>query len=761
MPVNPAQLDSGLLSAAVNASDAGIVITDAFGRIQWVNPAFTALTGYGLEEVKNCKPNVLKSGLHDDSFYAQLWSVITAGRSWRGELVNRRKDGSLYTEEMTITPITDATGQRTNYIAVKQDVTARCESEERRRRSEDVLKQTHELAGLGQVRVAFDTGDVEWSEDTYRIFGIDPVAPPWSFDEFLRRVHPDDLPLVQRGLEQTNTDHFQSELRLVLDDGRTRLIHFRVKLHRNSQGQVVGLAAAVLDMTELAVPRERLRMLFEHSLDAHLLFSRSGIVDCNPGALKMFGADRKEQMLGLKMADLSPEFQPSRRLSKELAREMVLIARERGVHRFDWVYKRFDGADLHVEITATPDQGFSGPAMLLVVHNITERKNAEAALQRLSEDQRLALDAAGLGSWDYRFDLGLFRWDERSYAIFGIQPGVSLEYNETLSRVHPSDRAQVEDALRRALEGKNGGAYDCDFRVVWPDGSVHWVAGHGRVFFAGEGDLRRAVRFVGVNRDVTTQKELERQLSQTQKLESLGQLAAGIAHEINTPIQYIGDNAMFLKESFDDLSRAVQPHPDVEVEYLRAEIPKAISELQEGASHVARIVCAMREFSHPGSGEKQLADLNSAIESTVIVSKNVWKYVAELSTDLDAALPQVPCLLGDLNQVMLNLIVNASHAIADVVKDSGRLGAIRISTRHDGAWVEIRVSDTGSGIPEAIRSKLFDPFFTTKPVGKGTGQGLAIAHSLIVQKHGGTIAFDSDVGRGTTFIVRLPLAPES
>ncbi|MBI3300896.1 MAG: HAMP domain-containing histidine kinase [Deltaproteobacteria bacterium] len=174
---------------------------------------------------------------------------------------------------------------------------------------------------------------------------------------------------------------------------------------------------------------------------------------------------------------------------------------------------------------------------------------------------------------------------------------------------------------------------------------------------------------------------------------------------------------------------------------------------------MTKIVRAMKEFSHPGSEEKVETDLNRAIETTITVARNEWKYVAELATDLDSSLPPVPCLPGEFNQVILNLIINAAHAIAVVVSEgSTSKGTITVSTRHDGDWAEIRVSDTGTGIPEAIRAKIFAPFFTTKEVGKGTGQGLAIAHSVIVDKHKGTIGFETEVGRGTTFIIRLPLA---
>jgi signal transduction histidine kinase len=268
--------------------------------------------------------------------------------------------------------------------------------------------------------------------------------------------------------------------------------------------------------------------------------------------------------------------------------------------------------------------------------------------------------------------------------------------------------------------------------------------------------------------DITQLKLLQQQLAQAQKLESIGQLAAGIAHEINTPVQYISDNAQFLSGAFQDLFRVIEqrapagadPDPataDVDLGYLRAEVPSAIAQMQEGVDRVAGIVRAMKRFSHPGPAEKTPMDIHQAIDSTILVSRNEWKYVAELTTDFDLTMPPVPCIAGEFNQVILNLIVNAAHAIADVMQKTGVKGAIRVNTRTIDGFAEIRVSDTGGGIPEAIRSKVFDPFFTTKPVGKGTGQGLAIAHSVIVQKHSGSIEFETENGNGTTFVIRLPL----
>lgn len=346
---------------------------------------------------------------------------------------------------------------------------------------------------------------------------------------------------------------------------------------------------------------------------------------------------------------------------------------------------------------------------------------------------------------------------------------------------------------------------DCGIRWDWSE-MVRWIAANrGKEVPVRSGDIRytgpdgrerlaaftlTSLReeaesefgFLLVGRDITEQRQLEGQMAHAQKMEAIGRLAAGIAHEINTPTQYIGDNTRFLQDSFADLVKVLEKYREffaaaqsgnpsprlpqdiqalgdaVDIEYLTKEIPLAIKQSLDGIERVTKIVRAMKEFSHPGVAEKTPIDINRAIESTVTVARNEWKYVADLVTDFDSSLPLVPCLPGDFNQVMLNLIVNSAHAIGDVVKNhpDGK-GKITISTRRDGDWAEIRVSDTGPGIPESIRDKIFDPFFTTKEVGKGTGQGLAIARSVIVDKHGGALSFESEPGRGTTFIIRLPL----
>lgn len=298
------------------------------------------------------------------------------------------------------------------------------------------------------------------------------------------------------------------------------------------------------------------------------------------------------------------------------------------------------------------------------------------------------------------------------------------------------------------------------------------------------GDNSRYI--LGIVTDLTERKELENRLRHSQKMESIGQLAAGIAHEINTPTQYVSDNTLFVRDSFADIRELLKKYNELlnlakvtnldrklvieienkiekcDLDFLMEEVPNAVEQSLEGVSRIAKIVQSMRTFAHPGAMEKQPTDINKAIESTVLVAHNEWKYVAELETAYDTSLPLVPCLLDEFNRVILNMVINATHSIAEVVgKDPRSRGKISITTRRIGdEWAEIQISDTGAGIPAEVQNRIFDPFFTTKEVGKGTGQGLAISHNVIVEKHGGEITFETERGFGTTFSIRLPLKPE-
>ncbi len=532
---------SSALKTAANA----IVIVSRDGSIVFANRAFSSLTGYSLEEVLGKNPRILKSGAHNADFYNNLWDTILSGFVWRGEIKNRRKDGTLYDEEMTITPVRDKTGGITHFIAIKQDITER-------RRAEDLL---HEMArqetGRQKSRIAMELGAIA-------IFGAAYIGF-MAYTNWLQK--PADL--------------FAARYQGRLDD-------------------VFDILCVVL------------------------------------AGFSIFAYRRWKEVKD--------------RVKQQFQIEKALRT-------------------LHAELETRVQQRTS------------ELSTANKSLQ-----------------------------------------------NEI------AERKQAEN--------------------LW--------------------------------------HEAELQLRQAQKLEAVGQLAAGIAHEINTPTQYVGDNTRFLQESFKSIATVLRNHMDVlvaakenkltpemlkgadeilaasDMEYLFAQIPSAISESLEGVERVTKIVRAMKEFSHPGGRQKAAEDLNKAIESTVTVARNEWKYFSEMKLDFTHKLPYVPCFIGEFNQCILNLVINAAHAVRDVVlQNPNKKGLITVSTRLDGGFAEVRVSDTGTGIPEIYRSRIFEPFFTTKPLGQGTGQGLAMVYSTIVQKHGGTVSFETETGKGTTFIIRLPVAPSS
>jgi signal transduction histidine kinase len=333
--------------------------------------------------------------------------------------------------------------------------------------------------------------------------------------------------------------------------------------------------------------------------------------------------------------------------------------------------------------------------------------------------------------------------------------------------------ARLQAALAIDAAGQAQGARTVQISsTTAEDVAIHYEV---RIVRSGEDES------VCIVRDVTEQRELEDRLLETQKLGAIGQLAAGVAHEINTPMQFIGDNLHFARSAVGDLisvfarfkaaaleseskplgagklAELLAAEVDADLEYSCEALPSVLERSLQGVERVSKIVHAMKSFAHPGGDQLAATELKGLIESTVMVATNEWKYVADVEVTCAPDLPPVPCIAGELNQVILNLLVNAAHAVSDVVGQSGDKGRITIQATSDNTHAEIRLTDTGTGIPEKARAKVFEPFFTTKEVGKGTGQGLSMAYNCIVKRHRGSIGFETELGVGTTFIIRLPL----
>jgi PAS domain S-box-containing protein len=429
---------------------------------------------------------------------------------------------------------------------------------------------------------------------------------------------------------------------------------------------------------------------------------------------------------------------------------------------------RRDGGEAEVEAAVDRIPWAGGWRYQAFLRDVSALRRAESSLARSEAMYRLLVASSRDVISRHGASGELLFTSPAVEELSGWAPG-DLVGRNLRDLVHPEDLDGLPGGVGDL--GADGGEWT--LRVLHRQGHWVWVESTSTVL---RDDQGRVSEVLVCTRDITARRAREAASQQESKLESLGRLSAGLAHEINTPIQYVGDNARFLAEAFKDLMGLValyrqtmtdqtavpwadrlpvmrRAEEEMEIGYLETEVPSAVEQTLAGIDRVARIVRAMKTFSHQGHEEQEPADLNEALAATVTVTRHQVNQVADLELEL-GDLPPVRCNLADLNQVFLNLIVNA----ADAVEETGQRGTIRVRTVVDGGDVLIAVSDTGNGIPEDIREKVFDPFFTTKQVGRGTGQGLPLARSVVHEMHGGKLSLDTHPGAGTTLTVRLPIA---
>lgn len=816
---------------AEQASDA-IWTTDLDLKFTYVSPASRQLLGYEPEElIGQSVATVLTPETNQQARAALSEELILAtehpGRTRLLELAHRRKDGTLVPVEVKTKILRDELGRFTGVVGVSRDISDRKRAEEQRNHALCVGQALNRLLSLSLEnypmeqllgRFLDELLAIEWLPLAHRgaMFLVDPQSPKFHMKAQRGLERPvlqacAEVPfgrcLCGRAAEQkriVTAAHVDCRHEVtchgVSDQG-----HVIVPL-RVADGELVGLLSLYLASGGAME-------------ETHFGFLQSA-AQVLAGMIKRKQAEeslvQKKQLLQVRLRELDCLYRISRVLEDttlavpemigravsfvagamqyaELAcARIVLWGDSVATENFEetpwkiaapiWVHGQLAGAVEVCYLQERPAAG-TGPFLaeeqsLLVslaeqLGRLVERNQAEQEVRRLNQQIEFVLGATRTG-----LDI--------------------IDAEGNIVYIDPAWQKQLGDpAGRKCYEYFMGRSSCC--------------AGCGRMKALGEGkpvvtestmpregnrpvqitsipfendQQRRLVAEVVV--DISERKRMEQELAQAQRLEAIGRLAAGIAHEINTPTQYVGDNIRFLQDAFgdmepllaqlqqlvnaaeqgavpDDLLRQMQTAlQTADLEYLREEIPNAVQQSLEGVERVAEIVRAMKEFAHPGTAQKQRIDLNQAIASTLTVCRNEWKYVAGVVTDFDTDLPLVPCYPTELNQAILNMVVNAAQAIAEVApKDGPERGTITIRTRRDGDWAEVRIEDTGPGIAPEVQSKIFEPFFTTKPVGRGSGQGLAIVHATVVNKHGGSVRVESTPGHGATFIVRLPLEQET
>ncbi len=785
-----------------NTADA-IGIVDKHGRIIKWNKMACMLYGYELEELRGRKAFDLyadKQQLTD-----MLAELRRDGFIQRYEIDIRRKDGLVVPIELSVSLLFSDQGEVTGSVSVARDlslvkkslVEARLANEElereiaQRRHAEESMRTSQQIIEgiLNAIPVR-----VFWKDRNLVFLGCNTIfARDAGFSDPKDLVGKDDYQMVWREQAQSyrNDDRHVMQIgysRLHIEETQTNpdgetmtLLTSKVPL-RNSEGEISGVLGTYMDITERKRAEDRLKDQMEfvtrllETIPSPVFWKDpSGCyLGVNKAFEEFFGKTRDE-IIGRTVYDMG-----SSEIAEKFYKKDQELLQKPGIQTYEWKVKKADESEREVVFYkgTVSDTNDKVAGLIGVILDITESKRAEEDARRAHAEISqlvasipsilIGLSGEGRIMW----------WNAAAEETFGLRRETVLGRPFRECRLH-WQWEKILDTIDQSRQRHIQQRLD-EVRYVRPDGTEGFLGISVSPMGFGEDDRCGLILLA---RDITSRKHMESQLAQAQKLESIGQLAAGIAHEINTPIQYVGDNTRFLQDAFKDLQQLFDRYAEVplaikegvsadeifermqeaageaDFQYLAEEIPKAIQQTLEGIERVTKIVRAMKEFSHPGTEEKTRIDINRAIESTITVARNEWKYVADLVTDFDSELPLVPCLPSEFNQVILNMIINAVHAISDVVDPgTGEKGIIRIGTRRVSDGVEIRLSDNGSGIPEAIRSKIFDPFFTTKGVGKGTGQGLAISHSVIVDKHGGTIFIDSVVGKGTTFIIWLPIS---
>ncbi|HLX65112.1 MAG TPA: PAS domain S-box protein [Planctomycetota bacterium] len=745
-----------LQSTALNAAGNAIVITNREGMIVWSNPAFTTLTGYALGESVGKNPrDLVKSGRQDPAVYRQMWETILSGRTWWGQLENRRKDGSYYHEEQTITPVRGPDGEITHFIAIKQDLTERKQAEEDSKQRNTFIETILENAPIGFGVNTIDDGKAVFVSHKFEsIYGVS-AGSLGSVDDFFEKVYTDPK--------------FRAEMRARVvadmasgDPSRMRWENIPITTAEGEQRIVTALniplveqnlmISTVQDVTErwraeyaLRESELRLRKMLENlKLIAMTLDKKGTITFCNDYLLQLTGWTHKD-VIGTNWFE---KFIPE---SDVATKKLFFDTIENGeipAHHENPIRTR--AGELRMVFwnnTMLRDAAGNVTGVASIAEDITERKESELALRESEARFRQFAENIEEVFWMSSPASNQILYVSPAYEKIWGRPCDALYQSPRtwLEAIHPDDRDQIQQA---AATKQDRGEYDETYRVVRPDGSLRWI--HDRAF-----PIRNAAgevyRIVGTASDITAQRNLEQQFRQSQKMEAFGLLAGGVAHD------------------FNNLLGVVIGYCDIWLMKLPADAPirnplKSIKHAGERASALTKQLLA---FSRQTVLEPKILDLNTVVRETEKMLGRLIGEDIQFMSILDPAIPRVKVDPGQIGQVLLNLAVNAR----DAMPQGGSLTIETGTAKFDAAYVRahpgaqlgrqvmLSVSDTGCGMSPEIMARIFEPFFTTKGVGKGTGLGLAVVHGVVMQS-GGTIEVESKLGAGTTFKLYFPMTLE-
>lgn len=735
------RLQSAALTSAANA----VMITDCDGTISWVNPAFSALTGYTFAEATGKNPrDLIKSGKQEAAVYKNLWETILAGHVWRGELVNRRKDGSLYNEMQTITPVRDLSGKITHFISIKQDITKAKASEAELKLLHEQLHQAVESSPAVHYTLKFVNKGVTAayiSANMERIMGVagKDATPAW----WRESLHPDDRERVMAILANVTTGSgYSIDYRIRHKSGAYKWVHDSNQVVRDSSGRPIELTGIWLDITERKLADERLkqseekfRSIVEQSLFGIYIIQGDRFVYVNEKFSKIFGYENEEIVALKSFSDLVSD-KDRGLVTKNILKRLVGTSE---VMQYAFLAKRKDGTLIDVEVHGTRSELGDKPAVVGALLDVTDRKRGEKKIQEQAKLLEATRDAIIVRNLEGKIEY----WNGGAERIYGWKREEAIGRN--IRDLLSTPQNSYDELTRLTLDQGN-----------WHGEVTHTCRDKSHVV----SDVRctlmhddegRPNSILVINTDVTEKKQIEKQFIEAQRLESLGMLAAGVAHDLNNVLAPIIFTAPLLRiklSSPGDL--------------------KIVDTIEKSAERGAALVRQILGFAHRTGGEFQATEVKhvirgviSAIEITFPKSVRIEHHVPNDLWPVDGDATQI-------HQVLLNLCVNARDAMP-------KGGTLALSARNilpneieaemlpgaaQGARIEIVISDTGCGMSPEVKSHMWEPFFTTKGLGKGTGLGLSTVRA-IVANHGGTVAIESHVGRGTRFRIVLPAIANS
>lgn len=777
------------LQVILNALVEGICAIDAEGDATFCNDAFLVMTGFSREELIGKNVHELVHHSHPDGTpflkdECPMQKTLVSGESIALKTDTLwRKDGAPLPVKYCVHALRQQT-DGTKCVVVIEDITEWERSAEALQNSKECIRRKEEKFR----RILVNLPDIAWTvEQSGRVTYISPRIEELTgfscpeiyaggLGQLFERTHRYDISRLRKAFDDlfARRHSFDVEFRYQRKNGDWIWLHSRSTGAYEEDGTVVadGMICDISARKQAEIELHRKTAFFEaqadSTIDGILVVDASGHrILQNQRMIEIFRVPPELLLTTDDRIELEYVVQRVKNSEAFLAKVEHLYAHWEETSRDE--IELLDGTILDRYSAPVMDKWGKYFGRIWNFRDITDHRKAEDRLRQLSVAVEQSSASIIITDPDGKITYVNRKFCESSGYTFAEVFGQNPRF---LNSGH-SPKEMYETLWATVRGGKE---WRGELRNKKKNGEIYWESAAITPIVDEKGSI---VHFLAVKEDITERRLLESELRQAQKLEGIGQLAAGIAHEINTPTQFVSDNLTFLQESWGTVFKLIETYrttvrdrmrnalpeevaalkaigQEYDLDFIAEEVPRAIAQSLDGARRVANIVRAMKEFSHPDSAGKTATDINKGIASTITVARNEWKYVAEMITDFDESLPAVICYHGEVNQVILNLIVNAAHAIKEKVKN-GEKGKITIRTRRREHCAEFSISDTGMGIPDEIQARIYEPFFTTKEVGKGTGQGLAFAHSVVVKKHQGKIWFETEAGQGTTFIVQLPI----